>query len=78
MPALTQFGSDGSMAFRTPQQFEVGKAFLHQDLLCEQNDGMLGRPRCGPVYHSSKGGEQPFEYVYVNPIKLLKFNVSSQ
>ena len=44
-------------------------------MLCDQSESaLLGRPRCGPVFHKklSNGGDST--YTYVNAQKVLHFS----
>jgi TolB-like protein/class 3 adenylate cyclase len=74
--AMMQITTDGGLAFRSPEQISIGRAFIVNDMLCEQAEGLsLGRPVCGPVYRvESSVGEGGLAYTYVNASKLFHFS----
>jgi adenylate cyclase len=74
--AMMQITPDGRLAFRSPEQFSTGRAFIVDDMLCEQTEGLsLGRPDCGPVYRNNgSAGEDGLAYTYVNASMLFHFS----
>ena len=74
-PAFFQIGQDGRSAFRTPSKIETGIVFVARDMLCDQSESaLLGRPRCGPVFHQKTSTGGGSAYTYVNAQKVLHFS----
>jgi hypothetical protein len=77
VPALLQIDVGGQTAFRTPSTILTGTARIEGNMLCERNETvLLGRARCGHVYHRSIGSaDQDTDYTFVSADKLYHFSV---
>jgi tetratricopeptide (TPR) repeat protein len=75
-PALTQIQPNGTFAFRTTTHIVTGRAFVSDDMFCEQVEAtFLGRPLCGFVYRrENASGQDGLDYTYVNPVKVFHFS----
>jgi hypothetical protein len=75
-PALTQIQANGKFAFRTTSHIATGRAFVSDDMLCEEVAAVsLGRPLCGWIFRNDDATtENDFEYTYVNPVKVFRFS----